>query len=90
MYRVEVVYVAQEMGRNEATAKYVAWPSCAWLLLRFFPFPVRHPLCKIQLTTAPFTFIAESPAVLQNFFVSPSAGPDDADDISGTTALRFR
>ena len=28
------------MERNEATAKHVAWPSCAWLLLRFFPFTV--------------------------------------------------
>ena len=33
---------AKEMERNEATAKHVAWPSCAWLLLRFFPFPVGH------------------------------------------------
>ena len=38
-YRVDV---AQETERNEA--KYVAWPSCAWLLLSFFPFPVLHPL----------------------------------------------
>ena len=40
-----IVDVAQETKRNEATAKYVAWPSCAWLLLSRFPFPVRHPLC---------------------------------------------
>ena len=33
----------QEMERNEATAKHVAWPSCAWLLLSFFPYPVGHP-----------------------------------------------
>ena len=44
MYRVDGVNVAQETQRNWATAKYVAWPSCAWLLLSFFPFPVRHPL----------------------------------------------
>ena len=44
-YRVDGVYDAQETERNKATAKYVAWPSCAWLLLSFFLFPVRHPLC---------------------------------------------
>ena len=33
----------QEMERNEATAKHIAWPSCAWLLLTFFPYPVGHP-----------------------------------------------
>ena len=36
--------VPQEMERNEATAKHVDWPSCAWLLLRFFPFPVGNPV----------------------------------------------
>ena len=48
-YRVDGVDVAQETERKEATTKYVAWPSCAWLLLIFFPFPLRHklhPLCK--------------------------------------------
>ena len=25
------------------TSKPVAWPSLAWLLLSFFPFPVGHP-----------------------------------------------
>ena len=30
----------QEMERNEATAKHVAWPSCAWLQFSFFSFPV--------------------------------------------------
>ena len=30
----------QEMERNEATAVHVAWPSCAWPQLSFFPFPV--------------------------------------------------
>ena len=44
IYRVDGVYVAQETERNKATAKYVALPSCAWLLLSIFPFPVRHPL----------------------------------------------
>ena len=44
-YRVDVVDVKQEREGNKATAKYVAWPSCAWLLLSFFLFPVRHPLC---------------------------------------------
>ena len=34
---------SQEMERNEATAKHVAWPSCAWLQLTFFPYPVGHP-----------------------------------------------
>ena len=33
----------QEMERKQATAKHVAWPSCAWQLLSFFPFPVGHP-----------------------------------------------
>ena len=32
------------MERNEATAKPVAWPSCAWLQLSFFPFPVGNPM----------------------------------------------
>ena len=34
----------QEMERNKATAKHVAWPSCAWVRLSFFPFPVGHPM----------------------------------------------
>ena len=34
----------QEMERNKAKAKHVAWPSCAWLLLSLFPFPVGHPV----------------------------------------------
>ena len=38
------VYVEQETERNSATAKYVSWPSHAWLLLSFFPFRLRHPL----------------------------------------------
>ena len=33
----------QEMERNEAAAKHVACPSCAWLLLNFFPYHVGHP-----------------------------------------------
>ena len=33
----------QEMERNEATAKHFAWPSCAWLLLSFFTYPLGHP-----------------------------------------------
>ena len=41
LYRVDGVNVAQEMERNEAAAKYVNWPSCVWLLLSFFLFPVR-------------------------------------------------
>ena len=28
---------------NTATAKHVAWPSCARLLLSIFPFPLGHP-----------------------------------------------
>ena len=32
----------QEMERNEAAANHVAWPTCAWLLHSFFPFPVGH------------------------------------------------
>ena len=32
----------QEMERKRATAKAVAWPSCAWQLLSLFPFPVGH------------------------------------------------
>ena len=35
----------QEMERNKATAKHVAWSNCTWLLLSFFPFPVGHPPC---------------------------------------------
>ena len=41
-YSARVQDGQQEMERNEATAKHVAWPNCAWLLLRFFPFPVGH------------------------------------------------
>ena len=44
LYSVDGVDVSQETERNKATSKYVALPSCAWLLLSFFPFPVRHPL----------------------------------------------
>ena len=33
----------QEMERNQSTAKHVVWPSCAWVLLSFFPYPVGHP-----------------------------------------------
>ena len=32
----------QEMERNEASAKHVAWPSCAWLQLSLFPYPMGH------------------------------------------------
>ena len=28
---------------KKARAKPVAWPSCAWLQLTFFPFPVGNP-----------------------------------------------
>ena len=42
----------QEMERNLATAKHVAWPSCSWLLLRFFPYPVGHP--EHEHCTVPF------------------------------------
>ena len=41
-YRVDGVDDPQEMERK-ATAKHVAWPSCAWQLLSFFLFPVGHP-----------------------------------------------
>ena len=44
MYRAATLDVAQEMERNEATDKHVAMPSCAWLQLSFFPFPVLHPM----------------------------------------------
>ena len=44
LYSARVQYDPQEMERNGATAKHVAWPSCAWLLLRFFPFPVGNPV----------------------------------------------
>ena len=44
LYLVRPQDVPQEMERNEATAKHVDWPSCAWLLLRFFPFPVGDPV----------------------------------------------
>ena len=33
----------QEMERYKAAANHVACPSCAWLLLSFFPYPVGHP-----------------------------------------------
>ena len=42
-YRADRVDGPQEMERNYATSKHVAWPSCAWLLLIFFPYPVAHP-----------------------------------------------
>ena len=43
MYSARAQDGQQEMERNEASAKHVVWPSCAWLLLRFFPYPVGHP-----------------------------------------------
>ena len=43
IYRADGVDVAPEMERKYATAKHVAWPSYAWLLLNFFQFPVGHP-----------------------------------------------
>ena len=43
VYRADGVDVAPEIERNLARAKHVAWPSCAWQLLNFFPFPVGHP-----------------------------------------------
>ena len=55
-YRVDVVDVKQEREGNKATAKYVAWPICACLLLSFFLFPVRHalhPLCTISPNRRP-------------------------------------
>ena len=39
-------------GENKATAKYGACTSCAWLLLSFLLFPVRHPLhplCRYRI-----------------------------------------
>ena len=42
----------QEMERNEAKAKPVAWPSCAWVQLSFFPFPVGNPMsagCRVAV-----------------------------------------
>ena len=30
-------------GKKLSNAKHVACPSCAWLLLSFFPYPVVHP-----------------------------------------------
>ena len=32
------------MERNQAAPKHVAWPSCAWVHLSFFPFSVGHPM----------------------------------------------
>ena len=49
IYRADGVNGPQEMERKLATAKHVAWPSCAWQLLSFFPFPVGHsphPPCR--------------------------------------------
>ena len=43
MYSARAQDGPQEMQRNLATAKHVAWPRCAWLLLSFFPYPVGHP-----------------------------------------------
>ena len=43
MYSLRAQDGPQEMERNEATAKHVACPNCAWLLLSFFPLPVGHP-----------------------------------------------
>ena len=36
---MDEVDVAQETERKKATAKYVAWPSCAWLQLSSLTFP---------------------------------------------------
>ena len=49
LYRADGVDGPQEIERNLATAKHVAWPSCAWLLLNSFPFPVgHHPIRPVQ------------------------------------------
>ena len=50
-YQVRPQYGTQEIGKNEETAQHVAWPSCAWLLLSFFPFPVGHPVAHRCLMT---------------------------------------
>ena len=50
IYRVDRQDEPQEMERNYTTAKHVAWFSCAWLLLSFFPYHVGHPvhpLCTV-------------------------------------------
>ena len=44
MYSLRTWVGPQEMERIKATAKHVVWPSCAWLLLSFFPFPLGHPM----------------------------------------------
>ena len=67
-YRVDGVDVAQETEINKGTTKYVTWPSCAWLLHSFFPFPVKHtiyPLCRFNMKSlivlfALFTLCAAS------------------------------
>ena len=43
MYSARAQDGPQEMERSLATAKHVAWPTCGWLLLSFFPFPVDYP-----------------------------------------------
>ena len=30
-------------NRKRKETKHVVWPSCAWVLLSFFPYPVAHP-----------------------------------------------
>ena len=52
-YRADGVDGQLEMERNKATAKHVAWPSCAWLLLSFFPYPVGHPEHEHCMGTTP-------------------------------------
>ena len=45
------------METNLATNKHVAWPSCVWLQLSFFPFPVGHPMsagCTLIFELRPF------------------------------------
>ena len=49
---VHVLRKANRKRRETKHAKYVAWPSCAWLLVSFFLFPVRHPLhplCTVRV-----------------------------------------
>ena len=60
-------------GEKRAKAKHVAWPSCAWLLLGFFPYPVDHPehehCTSLYISEFPFKYMVTLTQRLRRKFV---------------------
>ena len=104
LYSARVQYDPQEMERNGATAKHVAWPSCAWLLLHFFPFFLwailrPHPVYKLKqdsdLRTCCRPHLSRSQALLDlsrdcSSATSPANCQRSARDLPDCFRLTFR